>query len=142
VARNDKLEFLADVVPKTTTYKKVKEARAKESCETKKTLEANGQAPLEEEDEGVESAKDKGEMGSDVEMNEEDKARTIETEDMVIDSDPEDAGAHGDSEEPADEEKRDSKRGHLDVETRGSRRTSGRLSGRGRNIGRGADEGE
>ncbi|KAJ5995293.1 hypothetical protein N7481_002270 [Penicillium waksmanii] len=48
VSHTDNLEFLSDVIPKTTTYKQFKEKKAKESTEMEKgqrTLNGTGAAP-------------------------------------------------------------------------------------------------
>lgn len=51
VSRIDNLEFLADVIPKTTTYKQFKESQAKEAVKNNSTREKgqrtlNGTIPL------------------------------------------------------------------------------------------------
>ena len=75
MSRIDNLEFLSDVIPKTTTYKQFKEKRAKEASKEagpekgQRTLNGNLPAAVEDPDEadnqdGLQSADDKPSRGS------------------------------------------------------------------------------
>ncbi|RAK96651.1 histone-fold domain-containing protein [Aspergillus ibericus CBS 121593] len=75
VSRIDNLEFLSDVIPKTTTYKQFKEKRAKETSKEagpekgQRTLNGNLPAAAEDQDDtdtpdGLQSTEDKPSRGS------------------------------------------------------------------------------